>query len=391
VSGSPRDGAAGFGRLGPAEWVAIWLALAVLSGCWLLTAGAGSGGAARWDRPVAIHLGSLLLWAVLSVPLVRLARRHALADAPGAPRRWRGLAARALLGGASAVVHSSALALALAATLPLASLAAAMGPLVAHTLRHNLHFDLLVAALVLFADAGLGWYRRLEERRVETARLAEQVALERFAAARLRLQPRFLFRSLAAIAGAVATDPDRAERLILDLAALLRSLLDSGEESACAREELDFARAYLAVECERTGGEFAGAVDPAADLPLDVELPRRSLQPLLAAVVDALGEPLAGASLVLRCDAPAGRVRFAVEAASAGARRDAAVPAVGEALTSIRLALEQRLDAREVRTWCEPRTERAIRAGFEFVPARRAEPAAARHAVRGEEVLWSRS
>ncbi|MCM2268846.1 MAG: histidine kinase [Thermoanaerobaculia bacterium] len=380
-------------RLGLGQWAAVWATLATLSACWLLTAEASQQGGARWDRSVVINLGSLLLWALLSAPLVRVARRHPLhGDGAAAPRRrLRGLALKAALALACALAHVVLLTFVLVAMLPFDLRLESYRPLLEHTLRHNLHFDLLIAALVLFADESLGWYRRFEQRRVETARLAEQVATERLAAARLRLRPSFVFRALDAIARAIPADARRAEQMVLRLAALLRALLESGGEGAAsAREELDFARAYLEVEQGRIGARLTWELDaePAA---LASELPRLTLQPLLEAAVEALerrGEP---AKLTLRLRGEAERLRVELDAAVAGDASPLDVATLGDALAAARARVARLRPAADLRVWCERPSAGRVLAGFELVEPTAAETNATAPGAPSEEVVWSRS
>lgn len=379
-------------RLGLAQWAAVWATLATLSACWLLTAEASQQGGVRWDRSVVINLGSLLLWALLSAPLVRVARRHPLhGDGAAAPRRLRGLALKAALALACALAHVVLLTFVLVAMLPFELRLESYRPLLEHTLRHNLHFDLLIAALVLFADESLGWYRRFEQRRVETARLAEQVATERLAAARLRLRPSFVFRALDAIARAIPVDARRAEQMVLRLAALLRALLESGGEgTASAREELDFARAYLEVEQGRIGAQLTWELD-AEQAALAGELPRLTLQPLLEAAVEAIerhGEP---AKLTLRLRGEAEHLRVELDAAVAGLASPLEVATLGDALAAARARVARLRPGAALRTWCERPSVGRVLAGFELVEPTAAETNAAAPGAPSEEVVWSRS
>jgi hypothetical protein len=380
-------------RLGLAQWAAVWATLATLSACWLLTAEAGQQGAVRWDRSLAINLGSLLLWAVLSVPLVRAARRHPLrAEAGSHSRRLVGLGVRTALAIACALSHGVLLTFVLVAMLPSELWLESYRPLLLHALRHNFHFDLLIAALVLFADESVGWYRRFEQRRVETARLAEQVATQRLAAARLRLRPSFVYRALDAIARAIPDDARRAEQMILRLAALLRNLLESGGEGvASGREELDFARAYLEVESGRLGDALDWRLD-AAPAALAAEMPRLTLQPLLEAAVEALEREAPPARLAVTLAGDGERLRLEIEAALAeptGGPLDPA--ALNDALAAAGSRLTRQRPAARLRTWCERPSPGRVLAGLELAEPAHHESDVATPAPPGEEVVWSRS
>lgn len=378
-------------RLGLAQWVAVWATLAVMSVCWLLTAEAGAGGGVRWDRSVTINFGSLLLWGLLSVPLVRAARRFPMHGAESS--RWRllsGLAARATLVGGFAFAHGVLLTAILASTLPVSAQLEALRPLLAHTLRHNFHFDLLIAALVLFANESLGWYQRFEQRRVETARLAEQIATERWTAARLRLRPSFVFRALDSIGREIPRRPERAERMVLQLAGLLRSLLETGGEGvATAREELEFARAYLEVERGRLDDRLVCSLDaePGA---LDFELPRLTLQPLLEAAVEASESTDAPARIALRVRGGDGRFRVELEAEGGEETANRQPAALREALAAASARIAHHAGGSILQTACAPDAAGRILATLELVPPADAEMTNVTP-VAGEEVVWSRS
>lgn len=379
-------------RLGLAQWATVWTALAVLSACWLLTAEGSAQGGARWDRSVAINFGSLVLWALLSVPLVRAARRFPLhGRETSRERALRGLSAKALLALACALTHGVLLTGILAATLPFAPRLEGYRLLLSHTLRHNLHFDLLIAALVLFADESFGWYHRYEQRRVEAARLAEQIATERLTAARLRLRPSFVFRALDSIGREIPRDPKRAERMVLQLAALLRALLETGgDDAATARDELDFARSYLEVECGRLGARLSWSLD-AAPGALAVELPRLTLQPLLEAAVEATESDAAAARVELRLHGGEGRLRIELEASRDPTSPPLETAPIHGALAAARARLERRYGGAELRSWCEPLAAGRVLAVLELIEPVVAESTQTTPAVAGEEVVWSRS
>jgi two-component system sensor histidine kinase AlgZ len=134
--------------------------------------------------------------------------------------------------------------------------------------------DLRVNALVTLAvGTGLTAYatqrRRLEEatlalrtRELEAER-ARKAALEaRLASLESRVHPHFLFNTLNAISALVHDDPDRAERTVERLAALLRFSLDaSGRGVVPVADELRIVGDYLEIERTRFGDRLAYAVD----------------------------------------------------------------------------------------------------------------------------------
>src|SRR5262249_17260506 len=82
-----------------------------------------------------------------------------------------------------------------------------------------------------------------------------KMALEaRLASLESRLQPHFLFNTLNAISALIQEDPDRAERTVERLAALLRFALDAAEAGAVPlAHELKIVGDYLEIEKTRLG------------------------------------------------------------------------------------------------------------------------------------------
>jgi len=103
--------------------------------------------------------------------------------------------------------------------------------------------------------------RELEHERALT------VALEaRLATLQARLHPHFLFNTLNAISALIHDDPDRAERTVERLAALLRFSLDATQAAVIPLgDELKIVADYLEIEHTRLGDRLSYAVktDPA--------------------------------------------------------------------------------------------------------------------------------
>jgi hypothetical protein len=290
----------------------VWSALALFSASWLVTV-ARVEQRASWDRALTIQLGSFLIWALLAAPVVALARR--LPFAPG--RRIAALALRVALAAGAALAHSALQAGLLAAGLPAELRLEGWVASFFHSIRFQLHFNLLIAALVLFADSALGWYRRSAERKLEAARLEAGLVQARLAASRVRLRPRFLFDALANVRRRLAENPLEAERLVLALAALLRAVLESWRHpDSTVRDELELARTFVEIERARLGERVALTIEaePAA---LELELPSLLLVPLVDDAV-ARGSADGGAvALTLRAAlaAEGGRLELSVTTA----------------------------------------------------------------------------
>lgn len=96
-----------------------------------------------------------------------------------------------------------------------------------------------------------------------------------------QLQPHFLFNTLNTISSFMHSDVDRADRLLIKLADLLRASLTLGEQNTVPlREELQLATLYTEIMTERFGPRGVLNWQIANDC-LDLHVPALLLQPLL--------------------------------------------------------------------------------------------------------------
>lgn len=102
-------------------------------------------------------------------------------------------------------------------------------------------------------------------------------------ALRYQINPHFLFNALNALADLVQTGrADDADRMILDLSALLRRMLNDADAlpEVSLADEIDLQRLYLALEARR----FENRLRYEIDLPValaQTSVPRLILQPLV--------------------------------------------------------------------------------------------------------------
>jgi len=94
-----------------------------------------------------------------------------------------------------------------------------------------------------------------------------------------RIRPHFLFNSMNIIASLIATDPSKAEQVVVDLADLFRRVLDDAHTLVPLREELALCRSYLALEKLRLGKRLQTEWE-IGDYG-DVQIPSLTLQPVL--------------------------------------------------------------------------------------------------------------
>ena len=123
----------------------------------------------------------------------------------------------------------------------------------------------------------------------EQLRLRELALTAQLEALRSQLNHHFLFNSLNVIAEAAAVQPERAEKLILQLAGVLRySLGASRARMAPLSEELAAVASYLELEKARSGNRISVHTDIAPDVG-EIHVPPLLIQPL---VENAVGHGL---------------------------------------------------------------------------------------------------
>jgi glucose-6-phosphate-specific signal transduction histidine kinase len=150
----------------------------------------------------------------------------------------------------------------------------------------------LAALLTVGAGLTIGIYSTLRERLDETTLQLRTKELERERALKLateaqlaslesRIHPHFLFNTLNSISSLIPEDPARAERLVEQMAALLRFSLDANQLGLVPLgSELKIVGDYLEIERARFGDRLRYQIDVPADLG-ESRIPPLSLQTLV--------------------------------------------------------------------------------------------------------------
>ncbi len=115
------------------------------------------------------------------------------------------------------------------------------------------------------------------------AQLQAQVKADaetQYLALQARIRPHFLFNSLNSIASLIATKPDLAEDMVLDLSELFRASLDKRNTLVKVSEEIEFVKTYMRIETVRLGDKLWVNWHIAQDA-LDARIPLLILQPLV--------------------------------------------------------------------------------------------------------------
>jgi sensor histidine kinase YesM len=135
-------------------------------------------------------------------------------------------------------------------------------------------------------------YERMRERlkitelQLRTKELERERALKLATEARLaslesRVHPHFLFNTINSVSSLIHEDPDRAERMLTQMAGLLRFSLDAGHTGLVSLDrEMKVVRDYLDIECARLGERLRYKLDVDPNLGA-VPLPPLSIQTLV--------------------------------------------------------------------------------------------------------------
>jgi two-component sensor histidine kinase len=150
-------------------------------------------------------------------------------------------------------------------------------------------------------------YQHAAEQAEAAAKAQSEASEAQLAALQAQMNPHFLFNALNTVASLVRTDARAAETTVENLARVLRRTLDRSRRTlSTVDDEVDYVRAYLAVEQERHGQRLVvqWSIDPHT---LALALPTMTLQPLVEnALKHAMGARLEGGhirvSSVLRDD-----------------------------------------------------------------------------------------
>jgi signal transduction histidine kinase len=239
-------------------------------------AGQVRGEPLAWVRASAIWLVWAATWAALTPLALRLAARFPLQR----PHLLAALAVHGVASATCALVNLALFALAapfIGATQVEPTWLGTLSRLLGTTFLLNLPVYWLIVAAA-HVERLVRAAREEDRRRL---RLEAQLADARLQTLRSQLQPHFLFNALNTISVLMHEDVDAADRILLQLSALLRRSLDGTEaHEVTLGEEIGFLQRYLEIEQARFGGRLSCRFD-IPDEVLDARVPNLLLQPLV--------------------------------------------------------------------------------------------------------------
>ena len=183
----------------------------------------------------------------------------------------------------------------------------------------------------------------LRTRQLEEERSRKLATEARLSSLESRIHPHFLFNTLNSISALIREDPDRAERTVERLAALLRYSLDSsGRRLVPLRQELRVVQDYLEIEKTR----FCDRLRYSLDVPDgigDLEVPPMTLQTLVEnSIKHAVSNSRCGGEIRVSAQLRAQHLRLEVSDDGPGFDRDALKP--GHGLDTLQDRLEVLFD-----------------------------------------------
>ncbi|HYO78197.1 MAG TPA: histidine kinase, partial [Thermoanaerobaculia bacterium] len=209
------------------------------------------------------------------------------------------------------------------------------------------HSSATLAALIVFARVLYDGARTVREKERRALTLETQLARTQLEQLRGQLQPHFLFNAINGIAALVHTDPDRADEMLMELAALLRSTLDLGRSDTIPlRRELELVDHYLRIQTMRFHDrlQVRRIIDTTA---LGCEVPALLLQPLLEnSLRHVIAQRPEGGRIAMSARRAAGRLLLRVEDDGPGFDPATAKLGVGISNTIARLEQLYRGDSR---------------------------------------------
>jgi LytS/YehU family sensor histidine kinase len=213
-------------------------------------------------------------------------------------------------------------------------------PFLVLTMLGALQYLTLVALFVTHHSARAAYKARsaAAELYMTQSRLQQELTESRLAMLQAQLQPHFLFNTLNSVSALVTSNPAAARRMLVDLSALLRMVLDSYEHPLVSVErELEMVRAYLAIQQVRFGDRLRSDIAVDANS-RECAVPPMLLQPLVEnAVHHAMTSDESSVHVTVRTRVDGDRLVIEVENSGPAPDHDAMREGVGLGNTRQRL------------------------------------------------------
>jgi len=272
----------------------IWTGIGLAFAAQFYVSSIKAGQPISWPSAVLWSLGDWYVWALLSIVVLKLARRFPLEG-----KQWAVCLAIHVCGSLVASVTYIVVRAGLARWQgQLRGQPADFLEVFSSLLVKTLFFNALIYWVIVSVAHALNYYRRYRERELRASELERNLTAAKLKSLQMQLNPHFLFNTLHAISALMHKDVNAADRMISRLSGLLRRALDSSEaQEVPLHQEIDFLRRYLEIEQTRFGDRLEVRFDVANDTS-DLLVPNLVLQPLVENAIKHGIEPHARRGIV---------------------------------------------------------------------------------------------
>ena len=298
---------------------AIWTALALLSVLQTALFIAHRGDPIAWGQLTASRLLDWYSCALFTPAFFWLARRHPIDRA-----HWTRALPVQLAASIAAVILKYALLVGILRTLLRQKNASLIG-----ALSSNFFIELMIFWAVIGLVHAIVFYRRWQEREQLATELRARLSEAQLEVLKGQLRPHFLFNTLNSVSTLVHSDPDAADRMVVQLGDLLRASLEhSGTHEIPLAQELELLDRYLGIMRVRFRDRLRVELEIAPEV-RSALVPHFILQPLVENALEHGIARRAGAGLlVIAARAEGGSLHLTVS--DDGPGMDASVrPATG--------------------------------------------------------------
>jgi hypothetical protein len=180
---------------------------------------------------------------------------------------------------------------------------------------------------------------RMHAAEIERAHAARRTLESRLQAMQARVEPQFLFNTLAQVRELYRASAARGERMLDELIAYLRAAMPRMRDtSSTVGQEIDLVRAYLGIVSIRLGERLAFDIESPGEA-ADARMPPMMLLPLVDhAIAHSLADPRSTGSIRILTRISGGKVRLEFADSGAGflpGSEDDAVAAIRERLSAL--------------------------------------------------------
>jgi sensor histidine kinase YesM len=257
-------------------FLAFWSLVGLSFASQSYLANSHSGFFRTWNQSLVNYLADWYLFALLSIPVLKLSRRFQFEKS-----RWGWITSlhlvfsflfsciyillRAWVGQFQALWFGNFLEF----------------PQALQLLSKTFLYNVWIYWVILAVSHAFSYYQKLHERELRASELESRLAQARLHALQCQLNPHFLFNTLHSISSLVHKDADAADRMIMKLSDLLRLALDNtAVHEVQLSEEVDFLQRYLEIEQTRFRDRLVVQMDFQSNT-LQAKVPNLVLQPLV--------------------------------------------------------------------------------------------------------------